>query len=138
MKFRQLACTAAIAAALTLRAAGQQAPPAPEKPALIGLPDYVMGPGDTIVINAINLDEIANKPVRITAAGDINLPLIGQVRAAGRTTTQLQAELVTRVRDYVREPQLAVNVTDFRSHPVSVLGAVRSPGLIQLDGHRTL
>src|SRR5262245_28025559 len=114
MRLKRLFGIASIAALLTLTATSQQAPPVsvvpplPERPTLTGLPDYIMGPGDTIVISAINLDEIANRPVRITAAGDISLPLVGRVRAAGLTTSQLQAELAERVKDYVREPQLAV------------------------------
>jgi len=46
---------------------------------------YLLGPGDEIVILAVDADEIANKPLRIPTGGDINLPMVGRIHAAGLT-----------------------------------------------------
>jgi len=102
------------------------------------LAKYVLGPGDEIVILAIDADEIANKPIRIATGGDINLPIVGSLHAAGMTVEQLEVELRKRLKRYIRDPQVAINVTQFRSQPVSVIGYVSTPGVIQLEGRKTL
>src|SRR5579863_6528993 len=99
---------------------------------------YVLGPEDQIVIRALHADEISDKPVRISSDGAIKLPLIGTVHAAGLTISQLEAALTERLEVYVQKPQVAVSVTEMRSQPVSVLGAMNNPGVIQLQGRKTL
>jgi polysaccharide export outer membrane protein len=99
---------------------------------------YVLGPDDDITIQALDADEITNKPVRIDTSGNINLPLVGRLRAAGLTVEQLEAEIAARLRTYIQQPYVTISVTNFRSQPVSVLGAVRNPGIHQLQGRKTL
>jgi len=99
---------------------------------------YVLGPDDQIVIRALEGLDVGDKPVLIGTNGDITLPLIGRVEVAGLTVEQLETELVSRLKVYVKEPQISVTVTEFRSQPVSVFGAVASPGVIQLRGRKTL
>jgi polysaccharide export outer membrane protein len=99
---------------------------------------YVLGPDDQIVIRAIDAPEISDKPILIGTNGNITLPLIGRVEAGGLTVEQLETELNTRLKKYVRDPQVAVTVAESRSHPVSVFGAVTKPGVVQLQGKRTL
>jgi polysaccharide biosynthesis/export protein len=102
------------------------------------LPFYILGPNDEIVILAVDADEIANKPIRITTSGDINLPLVGRIHAAGMNLEQLEAEVTERLAKYIKEPHVAINVTQFKSQPVSVFGSVGSPGVVQLEGRKTL
>ncbi len=99
---------------------------------------YVLGPDDQIVIRAIDAPEISDKPILIGTNGNITLSLIGRVKAGGLTVEQLETELNTRLREYVRDPQVSVTVTESRSHPVSVFGAVTKPGVVQLQGRKTL
>jgi polysaccharide export outer membrane protein len=99
---------------------------------------YILGPDDDITIQALDAEEITNKLVRIDTSGNINLPLVGRLRAAGLTVEQLEAEIAARLRTYIQQPQVAISVTNFRSQPVSVLGAVRSPGIHQLQGRKNL
>ena len=99
---------------------------------------YVLGPDDQIVIRALEGLDLGDKPVLIGTNGNITLPLIGRVQAAGLTVEQLEAELASRLKAYVQEPQVSVTVTEFRSQPVSVFGAVTTPGVIQLRGRKTL
>jgi polysaccharide export outer membrane protein len=102
------------------------------------LPYYILGPNDEIVILAVDAEEIANKPTRVTTSGDINLPLIGRIHAAGMNLEQLEAEVTERLSKYIREPHVAINVTQFKSQPVSVFGAVSTPGVQQLEGRKSL
>lgn len=99
---------------------------------------YVLGPDDEIMIRGIEAPEISDKPVLIGTNGDITLPLIGRVKAGGLTVEQLEAELNTRFKQFIQEPQISVTVTEFRSQPVSVFGAVTKPGIVQLRGRQSL
>jgi polysaccharide export outer membrane protein len=99
---------------------------------------YVLGPDDQIVIHATDSPEISDKPFLIGLNGNITLPLVGRVKAGGLTVEQLESALNTELEKYVQEPQASVTVTEFRSQPVSVFGAVSKPGVIQLRGRKTL
>ena len=116
----------------------QEPVPAADKKPVEHPTKYVLGPGDEIVILALNAEDIANKPIRITAGGDINLPMAGRIHVAGMTVEQLEGELTERLKKYIRNPEVAVNVTGFKSQPVSVIGFVGNPGVIQLEGRKTL
>ena len=100
--------------------------------------DYILGPDDQISIRVVDAMEISDKPVLIGTSGYITLPMVGQFRASGLTVTQLEAELVSRLKPYIRDPQVSVSIVEFRSQPASVLGAVTNAGVIQLRGHKTL
>lgn len=101
-------------------------------------PDYVLGPNDQILIRAPQADEINERPFRVDSDGFINLPLVGKVRAGGLTVQALEADLVTRLKQFIREPQVVISVVQFRSEPVFFMGAFRSPGIYPLGGRRTL
>jgi polysaccharide biosynthesis/export protein len=100
--------------------------------------DYVLGPEDQITIRVLDAEEVDNKPVRVNFLGYIRLPLVGRMQAGGLTVDQLETELVREFKKYIKDPQAAVSITEFRSQPVSVLGAVRNPGVHQVRGRKTL
>ena len=99
---------------------------------------YVLGPDDEISIRVMESEEISEEPFRIDPGGDISLPMLGRVRAAGRTPRELETKLAERLRAFIHEPQALVRVTQFRSQPVSVIGAVNKPGIHQLEGRKSL
>jgi polysaccharide biosynthesis/export protein len=101
-------------------------------------PNYVLGPNDQIMIRVPQAEEINDKPFRIDSEGNINLPIVGRLRAGGLTIQELEAELVKRLREFIREPQVIITITQFRSEPVFLVGAFRSPGIYPLQGRRTL
>ena len=100
--------------------------------------DYILGPEDQITIRVLNAEEISDKPIEIPAGGYITVALVGQVHASGLAARQLARELAERLKKYLRDPEVTVEVVGFRSQPVSVLGAVTTPGVQQLKGRRTL
>jgi polysaccharide export outer membrane protein len=100
--------------------------------------NYVLGPNDQILIRAVQADEIGQKPYRIDGEGNIDLPLIGTVKAGGLSVDQLEKELAKRLGTYVRNPQVSVTVVQYRSEPVFFIGAFRVPGIYSLQGSRTL
>jgi polysaccharide biosynthesis/export protein len=132
-----IACLVSQGAALAQQPQAEQTP-AKEPSSGARLPYYILGPNDEIVILAVDADEIANKPIRITTSGDINLPMVGRVHAAGMNVEQLEAEVNQRLSKYIKEPHVAINVVQSKSQPVSVFGAVGSPGVVQLEGRKSL
>ena len=99
---------------------------------------YLLGPDDQLEISGPELTDMPNKPVRIDGEGDIAVPLAGSVHVAGMTVQQTEQELNKALSKYIRHPQVVVNVAEVRSQPVSVLGAVNSPGVHQVQGHKTV
>jgi polysaccharide export outer membrane protein len=101
-------------------------------------PNYVLGPNDQILVRAPDAEEINQKPFRLDGDGYINLPLVGRIHAGGMTLQELEVDLVRRLREYIREPQVFVDVVQFRSAPVYFVGLFVRPGIYPLQGSRTL
>ena len=99
---------------------------------------YVLGPGDQVLVSVLDVPEIGDKPFRIDLNGFIKLPLVGRIQAAGLTVEQLEEEIAGNLKTILREPEVTISVVAFLSQPVSVLGSVRTPGMQQLEGRRTL
>ncbi len=101
--------------------------------------DYVLGPYDQLtVVYSDSVAETATNTVQVDGGGEVNLPLVGRLRAAGLTPRALEQQLKKHLSTYIRSPHVSVTVTEFRSQPVSVIGAVNTPGVHQLRGKRTL
>lgn len=101
---------------------------------------YLLGPDDQLEISEPELAELAvpSKPTRIDGDGNIQVPLVGRVHVSGLTVQQVEQKLDQVLSKYIRHPRVAVNVTEVRSQPVSILGAVNTPGVHQVQGHKTL
>jgi len=100
--------------------------------------EYRCGPGDRLTITVFEVEELSG-PVAIDGDGLIRLPLIGPVLAGGLTTGQIEARLVALYgANLLQDPRISVAVEEFGSQPVSVLGAVNKPGVLQLQGTRRL
>ena len=97
-----------------------------------------LGVDDLLQIRVVDSDELADKQVRVGTDGNIILPTVGKIQAKGMTVDELQAELVQRLRRLIVSPDVSVSVLETHSQPVSVVGAVRNPGVIQLQGPKTL
>jgi len=99
---------------------------------------YVLGPDDQLTIHVVEGDEINGKVYRIDDKGDLDVPMIGSLRAAGLTVHEVQTRITDKLRVYIKEPKVTVVLSEMRSQPVSVIGAVNMPGVHQLQGHKTL
>jgi polysaccharide export outer membrane protein len=100
---------------------------------------YVLGPGDQITVQALDLEEIDGKmPIRVDMRGEIKLPLAGRLQAAGLSVEELEEAIAGRLKALLQKPTVTVSIFEFRSQPVSVLGAVSTPGVLQLQGRKTL
>ena len=100
--------------------------------------NYMLGPGDTLSIWALELDEISKGPFRVDTSGFVNIPLAGRVAAAGLSISQLESEIEKRLKTYQLRPAVSVSIVEFRSQPISIIGAVNAPGVHHLEGQKTL
>ncbi|MEB2283285.1 MAG: hypothetical protein B6D46_05935 [Polyangiaceae bacterium UTPRO1] len=69
--------------------------------------------------------------LRVSGGGEVTIPMIGAVRAAGLTPAALEAEIGRRLlaAGILRAPKVSVQVAEFRSGVVAVIGSVERPGL---------
>lgn len=97
-----------------------------------------LGPGDQIQVRALHAPELGDRPVRVDSEGYIMLTGVGRIRAGARTTEQLANDIRDRLSKVIRDPEVAVDIVELHSQPVSVLGAVKTPGVYQIVGRKRL
>ncbi len=93
--------------------------------------DIPVGPGDVIEVAAAQVKELAFVTTRVSADGIIVLPIVGTVRAAGRSEDEIRQEIRTRLGSIMYEPQVSVFVREYRSRKIAVIGAVLKAGLYE-------
>lgn len=100
--------------------------------------DYRIGPEDLVEISVFEVPELS-RAVRVSIAGEVSLPLLGVVRAGGLTVVELERVLTELLRQkYMKDPQVTVFVREYKSDPISVLGAVRNPNIYYIQTRKTL
>jgi polysaccharide export outer membrane protein len=100
--------------------------------------DYRVGAEDLLEISVFEAPEL-DRTVRVSANGQISLPLLGASQAAGLTSRELEVVIQELLRrSYMKDPHVGVFVKDMQSHPVSVFGAVKKPGVFQIRGSKRL
>ncbi len=100
--------------------------------------DYRIGPEDLLEIAVFEVPELS-RTVRVSASGQISLPLIGVVKAAGLSPAELERSLTERLKaTYMKNPQVSVFLREFKSDPVSVVGTVKMPGLYYIQTRKSL
>lgn len=102
---------------------------------------YAIGPEDILSVAVLDLKAIGETEVldiQVDLEGQIGMPLIGRVMAAGRTSGQLREEVTRRLSErFLQTPEVSINVKEYRSKRIAVLGAVSTPGVITLRGNET-
>ncbi|HVW74932.1 MAG TPA: polysaccharide biosynthesis/export family protein [Rhizomicrobium sp.] len=115
-------------------AANPNIPPQPSYAARPGY-DYVLGAGDKLRLTVYGEPDLSGD-FAIDGSGFARLPLIGQVRAAGYTSQQLESVITSALaRGYLRQPRVSVEVTTYR--PFYIIGAVNRPGQYPYVDHMT-
>jgi polysaccharide biosynthesis/export protein len=109
--------------------------------------DYRLGPQDLIEITVFNVEQGSQvvtgllprtTQVRVSEEGSITLPLLGDIPVAGLTPSVLEQTLRQRFDEYLYNPQVGVQVKEYKSQRISVVGAVRQPGVFHMTGPNTL
>jgi len=100
--------------------------------------EYRLGQNDLLEVTVFEAPELGGT-IRVTAAGLISLPLVGPLSASGKTARDLELEIEEVLkRKYVNDPHVVVFIREFASQPVSILGAVKGPGIYQIKGQKRL
>jgi len=101
--------------------------------------EYQIGPSDQVGVSVWGVPEL-NTTARVRPDGAVTVPLVGDVRAAGRTPTELRDAIQTRLKAFVKDESAVVSVVLLAvgSYRVLVLGRVGSPGIIQSEHFLTV
>ncbi|MEJ2698525.1 MAG: polysaccharide biosynthesis/export family protein, partial [Desulfuromonadales bacterium] len=113
--------------------AAEAAPPA----------DYRVGPGDSLYVNVSGHPELGS-PVsaggsgglagsRVDGKGDIHLPMVGSIDVRELTTSQVEKKLEAAYACYLHQPWVVVEIAQYHSQPLYLLGQFRKAGTIYMD-----
>ena len=95
--------------------------------------DLPVGTGDLLEVSVFEVEELSKIRLRVPGRGVIALPLIGQIQATGRTTSELEDEIRARLQGkFMHDPQVSVFLQEHNSQRISVIGAVRKGGVFNL------
>lgn len=134
----------ALAAAVSHAQAQRNAPPAPAQrnapspapaqPAPPAAAQYRLSQGDIVRITVFQNPDLSLE-TRINESGAISYPLLGNVNLSGMTITEAEQRLARGLREgnFVRQPQVTINIAQVRGNQVSVLGHVGRPGRYPLE-----
>lgn len=147
------AACAGLAATMLLSSCAGSPPPSPDmpriSPELMARPPVGQGntpiagqllrPDDRISISVAREPTLSLENVRVAADGFVDLPYLGRIQAAGRTTTDVAREIRDHLAaTYLTDPHVAVNVIEYSSHIVTVEGAVGHSGQFTFTQGTTL
>lgn len=129
-----------IALSLSLGGCGTPYPPGPSSTASVPVHDYLIGPGDNVNIIVWRNPEVSmSVPVR--PDGKITTPLVEDLPATGRTSTQLAREIEKALSKYIQDPVVTVIVTNFvgpYSEQIRVIGQTTKPQSLPYRENMTL
>jgi len=102
--------------------------------------DYQVGIGDILSILVYSRPELSSglksegtKGSRVDGSGNIHLPLVGTVKVAGMTVSMIRETVETSLRTFMQEPSVVVEVAEYRSRPLYLMGQFRTPGVYYMD-----
>jgi polysaccharide export outer membrane protein len=98
----------------------------------------VLGPGDELEVTVYGAPDLS-RHTRVNADGNISLPLVGDVRVAGLSSSETEAAIESRLREQhvLNDPQVSVYVKEYTNDGISVAGEVMRPGVYSALGpHR--
>ena len=110
---------------------------APPPPAT-AVTDYAVGPQDVLNVRIYGEEKMSGR-IRVDNDGTLPFEYLGRVKVEGMTTAQIEAYLTKALGDgYLRNPQVSVEIVEYRSQSVFVTGEVRMPNKYSLPGNSTL
>ena len=100
--------------------------------------EYQIGAKDLLQISVFEVPEL-NITVRVSENGMINLPLLGEVKAEGLNRLELEKRIAALLeKSFLKNAQVTIFIKEFESKKISVMGAVKAPGMIDLIGRQSL
>ena len=90
-------------------------------------PSYTLQPGDHLSVSVWKEPDVTREDVPVHPDGTISLPLVGQVKAGGKTVKELQSLLTQRLSKFIPEPALTVGILETAGNKIYVIGKVNNP-----------
>src|SRR6266571_1734440 len=114
---------------------GSNGPSQPRAAGPINPDGYVIGPQDNLSITVTDETDLTGK-YRVDTDGSITMPYLSRVPVAGMTLADAQIKIASLLKSgqFLRNPQVRVEVDQFKSRKVTVTGEVRTPGPITMTG----
>lgn len=103
-----------------------------------GINNYIISPYDLLTIDVFQAEELSQE-IRVNPNGNISLPLIGTLKAAGQTQEQLSHTIKNKLaEEYIQNPQVNLFIKEFNNQQITVGGEVKKPGIFPVKGKMTL
>lgn len=113
--------------------------PEPTSADTMGARTYRVAPLDKLKVDVYDLPALSLESVQVGADGILKYPVVGDVAVAGMTPAEIETALQQRMRqNYIRDPQVTVNLLQTTTQVVTVDGQVREPGQYPVIGGTTL
>lgn len=115
--------------------------PAPDAASQAMSDTYVIGESDAISVMVWKQPDLstgAGKDVTVRSDGMISMPLLGDVKASGKTPLGLAAEITAKLKKYIQDPNVTVSLVAMRSKQVYLIGEVAKPGPFYVTPGMTL
>jgi polysaccharide biosynthesis/export protein len=108
--------------------------PSAHRPARTGVSTYPLGTGDIVRVVVFQLPDMTTE-TRVTETGTLTIPLLGPVDVSGLNSRELEAKIagLLKARGFVKDPQVTVTITQFKSRQISIIGHVNRPGRYPLE-----
>ncbi|USU03392.1 polysaccharide export protein (plasmid) [Sphingomonadaceae bacterium OTU29LAMAA1] len=101
--------------------------------------DYLIGPRDTISVKVVGEPDLTLEEQPVSLAGNLSMPLLGQVPAAGRTVEQVAQDITTGLnRRYLRRASVSVAVVKAVNYAFTIEGQIQKPGVYEIPGRVSL
>jgi len=109
---------------------------------------YILGPNDVLFVSVYGKPELGSILIpagnsrligsRIDGFGNIYLPLVGSVNIAGLTVDEARLKLQEAYKEFIKKPSVVVEIADYQSKPIYLIGQFRMPGTYFMDRPMTL
>lgn len=100
--------------------------------------EYQIGAKDLLEISVFEVPEL-NITVRVSENGLVNLPLLGELKAVGLNRFELEKRIAAMLeKSFLKNAQVTIFIKEFQSQKVSIMGAVKKPGMHDLIGRQSL
>ena len=110
---------------------------APVVPALVVPDSYVIGESDVVMVTVFKEPSLSSS-LLVRSDGMISLPLLGDVKAAGKTPLQLADEVTVKLKKFIQDPNVTITLSQMNSKKVYLIGEVGKPGPMELTPGMTL
>lgn len=103
-----------------------------------GASGYKIGPLDVLEFSVFKVPELT-RTAQVAETGTVNLPLVGEIQAAGKTARDVERDLTAKLKaEYLQSPQVTILVREYNSQRVTIEGAVKKPGVFPIRGQTSL